>query len=76
MTYSLTIEHRHSDPTYVNGIETWDEVLDYLKHKLDLSTIGVQIDKFSSNNRHLGYKYVTMSRMWYVCTIGNDKVLL
>lgn len=76
MTYSLTIERNNADPTYVNEIETWDDVLDYLKHKLDQWTIRVQIYKYSSNNRCLGHKCVTMSSMWFVCTVGTDKVLL
>ncbi len=76
MTYRLTIERNHADPTYVNGIETWDEVLYYLKYKLDRLVIRVQIYKYSSNDRCLGYKFVTMSSMWYVLTVGTDKVLL
>ena len=76
MTYSLEIEHKYSDPTYVNGIETWDEVLDYLKHKLDQWAIGVQIYKYSSNDKCLGYKYVTVGSLWSVLTVGTDKVLL
>ena len=75
MTYSLIIERNHADPTYVNDIETWDEVLDYLKHKLDQWTIRVQIFKYSSNHRCLGEKCVTMGNMWSVCSAGTDKVI-
>lgn len=76
MKYSLTIEHHHSDPTYVNDIKTWDDVLDYLKHKLDQWTIRVQIYKWSSNDRCLGHKCVTMGNLWDVVWNGTDKILL
>lgn len=76
MTYSLIIEHNHAEPTYVNGIETWDEVLDYLKHKLDQWTIRVQIYKYSSNDRCLGEKCVTMGNMYAIANAPTDKVLL
>lgn len=76
MRYSLTIEHHHSDPSYVNDIKTWDEVLDYLKHKLDQWTIRVHIYKWSSNSRCLGEKCVTMGNLWDVVWNGTDKILL
>ena len=76
MTYSLEIERNYSDPTYVNGLETWGEVLDYLKHKLDQWTIRVQIYKYSSNDRCLGYKCVTMGNLYEIANAPNDKVLL
>lgn len=76
MTYSIIIEKRNSDPQYVNDIETWDDVLDYLKHRLDKQTITARIYKWSSNNRCLGEKLVTMSNMWFVLSVGTDKVLL
>jgi hypothetical protein len=76
MTYSLTIEHNHSDPTYVNDINTWGEVLDYLRCKLDQWTIRVRIYKWSSNSRCLGEKCVTMGNLWDVVWNGTDKVLL
>lgn len=76
MKYSLTIERRQSDPSYVNDIKTWDEVLDYLRKKLDQWTIKVQIYKWSSNNRCLGHKCVTMGNLWDVVWNGTDKVLL
>lgn len=76
MKYSMTIEHRHSDPTYVNDIETWGEVLDYLRRKLDQWTIRVHIYKWSSNNRCLGEKCVTMGNLYAIASAPNDKVLL
>ena len=76
MTYSLIIKHHQSDPTYVNGIKTWDDVLDYLKNKLDQWTIGVNIYKYSSNDRLLGERNVTMGNLWDIANSKNDKVLL
>jgi hypothetical protein len=76
MTYSLRIEHNHGNTTYVKGIETWNDVLDYLKHKLDQWTIRVHIYKWSSNSRCLGEKCVTMGNLWDVVWNGTDKVLL
>ena len=76
MTYSLTIEHNNSDPTYVNDIKTWDDVLDYLKHKLDQWTIRVHIYKWSSNSRCLGERNVTMDNLWEVANSLTDKILL
>lgn len=76
MKYSLTIEHHHSDPTYVNDIETWGEVLAYLRHKLDQWTIRVRIYKWSKNDRCLGGKCVTMGNLYAIANAPNDKVLL
>ena len=76
MTYSLTIEHHHSDPTYVNDIKTWGEVLAYLRHKLDQWTIRVHIYKWSSNSRCLGEKCVTMGNLYAIASASNDKVLI
>ena len=35
MSYSLTIEHNNSSPSYKNDIKTWSEVLDILRNGLD-----------------------------------------
>ena len=75
MTYSIIIEKRNSDPQYVNDIETWDDVLDYLKHRLDKQAINARIYKWSSNNKCLGEKLVTMSNMWDVTNSKTDNVL-
>lgn len=76
MTYSLTIERNNADPKYINDITSWDDVSDILRHKLDQWTIRVHIYKWSSNNRCLGKKCVTMGNLWDVCWNGTDKVLL
>jgi hypothetical protein len=76
MTYSLIIEHNNAGPTYVNGVETWGEVLDYLRRKLDQWTIRVHIYKWSSNNKCLGERNVTMGNLYAIANAPNDKVLL
>ena len=76
MTYSLIIEHNYSDPTYVNDIKTWEEVLDYLRNKLGQWVVRVHIFKLSSNNRLLGDKVVSMGNLYAVASSKNDKVLL
>ncbi len=76
MTYSLTIAYSNGYPTYVNDINTWGDVLDTLRHRLDQWTIKVHIYKWSSNNRCLGERCVTMGNLWDIANSANDKVLL
>lgn len=76
MTYSLTIIRQYSDPSYINDIKTWDEVLDYLRNKLDQRTTSVHIYKWSSNSRCLGERNVTMGNLWEVANSLTDKILL
>ena len=76
MTYSLTIERNYRDPQYINDIETWNDVLDILKNKLDKWTKKVFIHKFSKNNKCLGSKCVPMGNLWEVANSVNDKVLI
>lgn len=76
MTYSLTIIRQYSDPSYINDIKTWDEVLDYLRNKLDQWTTSVHIYKWSSNSRCLGERNVTMGNLWEVANSLTDKILL
>ena len=76
MTYSLTIEHSNSDPTYVNDIKTWPTVTNYLRNKLDQWTTRVHIYKWASNHRLLGEKCVTMGNLCEVAFALRDKVLL
>ena len=76
MTYSLIIEHSNSDPSYVLDIKTWGEVTNYLKHKLDQWTIRVKICKYSSDNRLLGIKCVTMGNICEVAFALRDKQVL
>ena len=76
MTYSLVIEYRNSDPKVINGIKTWPEVTGYLRHKLDQWTIKVYIYKYSSDNKTLGEKCVTMANLVDVCLALRDKQVL
>ena len=75
MRYSLIIEHKDCDPTYINGLKKWNEVTDYLVNKLDQWTIRVQIFKFSSDERVLGENCVTMGNLVKVATSSTDKVI-
>lgn len=76
MTYSLIIEHSNSDPSYVLDIKTWEGVTNYLKHKLDQWTTRVKIHKYSSDNRLLGEKCVTMGNICEVAFALRDKQVL
>ena len=76
MTYSLSIIRRHSDPIYVNGLTQWVQVTNYLRKRLDQYTIGVNIYKYSSNDRLLGQKYVTMGNLCEVAFSLRDKQVL
>ena len=76
MTYSLIIKRECADPQYVLNIRRWVDVLDYLRDKLDQWTIGVHIYKYSSNDRLLGERYVTMGNLWEVANSLTDKILL
>ena len=76
MTYSMIINRQHSDPSYVNDIKAWTEVIEYLRNKLDQWVTSVQIYKFSSNGRCLGEKCVMMGNLWDVANSSSDKILL
>lgn len=80
MTYSLTIIKENNskvgDFEYINGIETWLQVTEYLRNKLDQWTKKVHIYKYSSNDRLLGERNVTMGNLWEVANSLTDKILL
>ena len=76
MTYSLVIIRHQSDPTYINGLQNWIQVTEYLRKKLDQWTTRVQIYKYSSNDKLLGYKCVTMGNLWEVANSLTDKILI
>ena len=76
MTYSLIIERGNSDPTYVNDIKTWPQVTYHLRHKLDQWTTKVHIYKYSSDDKVLGEKCVTMGNLVDVCLALRDKQVL
>lgn len=75
MTYSLIIKQDHADPIYVNNIETWGDVVNHLKFNLPFWVISVTIYKYSSNNRTLASRFVTMSTMWNMVNSPTDKIL-
>lgn len=76
MTYSLAINRHHYDPSYINDIKTWAQVTEYLRNKLDQWTTSVHIYKYSSNDRLLGERNVTMGNLWEVANSLTDKILL
>ena len=80
MKYSLTIIRQDNSSKKVfetvNDIATWEQVTHYLRNKLDQWTIKVHIYKWSSNNRCLGEKCVTMGNLWVVANSFNDKILI
>lgn len=76
MTYSLIINKSSRDCEYVNGIKTWAQVTDYLRNKLDQWAISVHIYKYSSDNRVLGEKHVTMGNICDVAFALRDKQVL
>ena len=76
MTYSLIIKRQNSDPSYINDIKTWPQVTDYLRNKLDQWTTCVHIYKYSSDDRLLGEKCVTMSNICEVAFALRDKQVL
>ena len=77
MIYSLVINKgQYQDPQFVNGLQAWVQVTDYLRNKLDQWTSSVHIYKFSSNNRTLGEKHVTMSNICDVAFALRDKQVL
>ena len=76
MKYSMTIEYNNSDPKYINDITTWGDVLDTLRHRLDQWAIKVHIYKWSSNNRCLGHRCVTMGNICEVAFTLRDKQVL
>jgi len=76
MRYSLLIERNQADPKSVNGLTQWAQVTNYLRNKLDQWTIRVHIYKYSSDNRLLGEKCVTMGNICEVAFALRDKQVL
>ena len=76
MKYSMIIEYNNSDPKHINDIATWPEVTYYLRHKLDQWAIMVHIYKYSSDDRLLGEKCITLSNLVDVCLALRDKDVL
>lgn len=55
--------------------DSWQQVTHYLRHELDWSVVCVEVHKFSSDQKLLAQKSVTMSNMCDVCLSLTDKVL-
>ena len=76
MEYNLIIGKKYADPEYNNGLKQWRDVTAILRNGLDQWTISVHIYKYSSDNRLLGEKHVTMGNHWDMTKSLTDKVLL
>ena len=80
MTYSLTIirddNSNARDVEFINGIKTWPEVTNFLRKKLDQWTKKVHIYKYSSDNKLLGERAVTMANICEVAFALRDKEVL
>lgn len=74
MEYVLVIRTEFAD-TKVTTKHTWEEVKDYLRHQLDHLTTSVNIQKYSSDGKTLGRKYVTMGELYEVCVSPKDDIL-
>lgn len=75
MVYNLVLESRIDSVRVVRGLKKWAEVVEFLKTQLDEWTTSVEIHKFSSDNKTLGCKFVTMSNLLEFVNSPNDKVL-
>lgn len=76
MTYSIVVERMNNDPIHYNDIKTWEGVTKILKHGLSSITTAATIYKYSSDNKCLGQKRVTMGNLVDVATSLRDKCLL
>ena len=78
MVYTAVIKRNPNytpDIEVIRNIQTWQQVVYLLRHKLDRFVICVEVEKWSSNERLLGHVSVTMSNMCDVCLSLRDTVL-
>ena len=78
MVYTVEIKrnpHYTPDIEVIRDIQTWQQVVYLLRHKLDSFVICVEVKKWSSDGRLLGHVSVTMSNMCEVCLSLRDTVL-
>ena len=78
MVYTAEIKrnpHYTPDIEVIRDIQTWQQVVYLLRHKLDCFVICVEVKKWSSDGRLLGHVSVTMSNMCEVCLSLRDTVL-
>ena len=77
MTYSIIVSRgQNADPKYILGLKTWQQVTDVLKNGLDQWTVSAHIYKYSSDDRLLGEKHVTMGNICDVAFTLRDKQVL
>jgi hypothetical protein len=78
MVYTAVIKRNPNhtpDIEVIRNIQTWQQVVYLLRHKLDSFVICVEVKKWSSDGRLLGHVSVTMSNMCDVCLSLRDTVL-
>ena len=78
MVYTAEIKrnpHYTPDIEVIRNIQTWQQVVYLLRHKLDSFVICVEVKKWSSDGKLLGHVSVTMSNMCEVCLSLRDTVL-
>lgn len=78
MVYTAEIKrnpHYTPDIEVIRDIQTWQQVVYLLRHKLDCFVICVEVKKWSSDGKLLGHVSVTMSNMCEVCLSLRDTVL-
>ena len=78
MVYTAVIKRNPNhtpDIEVIRNIQTWQQVVYLLRHKLDSFVICVEVKKWSSDGRLLGHVSVTMSNMCEVCLSLRDTVL-
>ena len=76
MRYGMIISKHNADPEYKNDIADWRGVTSILRNGLDQWTTSVHIYKYSSDNRLLGEKHVTMGNICDVAFALRDKDVL
>ena len=78
MVYTAVIKRNPNytpDIEVIRNIQTWQQVVYLLRHKLDRFVICVEVKKWSSDGRLLGHVSVTMSNICEVCLSLRDTVL-
>ena len=71
----MVIRKHLCDNEYVLNLTKWENVVEWLKERLDNNAMSILIEKWSANGRCLGRKIVKMNNFYKVVTSSTDKVL-
>lgn len=74
MSYFLLIGRKYNDDV-LKEIDTWPQVVMYLRQSLPSDAMFVNIGKISSNSKSIAKLRVTMENIVKVATSLTDKVL-